>query len=60
MRTAKQIFEEELAGEPLTQESIIEAIRIARQEVYTEVLDMLNSNNYSTRVLYEILDQSIE
>lgn len=60
LRTAKQIFEEELSGEPLTQESIIEAIRDARQEIYTEILDMINGNNYSTRTLFEILDKSVE
>ena len=60
MKTASQIFEEALSGEPLTQESVIEAIRYARQEVYTEILDMLNSNNYSTVTLFKILDKSVE
>ena len=34
MRTAKQIFKEELLGEPLTQESVIEAIKIAQKEMF--------------------------
>ena len=36
MRTASQIFEEELSGEPLTQESVIEAIKIAQLETIEE------------------------
>lgn len=36
MRTAKQIFEEELSGEPLYQEVVIEAIRLAQIEAIKE------------------------
>ena len=36
MITAKEIFEEELSGEPLTQESVIEVIKNAQIEAIEE------------------------
>lgn len=36
MRTAKQIFEDELSGEPLCQEAVIYAIKLAMQEAIIE------------------------
>jgi len=33
MRSAKKIFEEELSGEPLSQDSVVLAIQIAQEEV---------------------------
>ena len=36
MRTAKQIFEEELSGEPLCQEAVIYAIKLAMKEAIIE------------------------
>jgi len=55
MRSAKQIFEEELLGEPLTQESVIEAIKIARDELCAEVQQMIRNNIPSTKILFRIL-----
>ena len=40
MRTAKEWFEEELSGEPLTQESVIEVIKMVQKETGNEALDM--------------------
>jgi len=37
IRSAKQIFEEELSGEPLTQESVIEAIWMAQKEILEHI-----------------------
>ena len=36
MKTAKDWFEEELSGEPLTQESVIEVIKMIQEEVIEE------------------------
>lgn len=36
MRTAKQIFEDELSGEPLSQSVVIYAIKLAMQESIIE------------------------
>lgn len=36
MRTAKQIFEDELSGEPLSQSVVIYAIKLAMQEAIIE------------------------
>jgi len=57
MRTAKEIFEEELSGEPLTQESVIEAIRLARREIYTDILNL--PNDWNNQELFELLEKSI-
>ena len=40
MKTAKEWFEEELSGEPLTQESIIEVLEMVQKETWNEALDM--------------------
>ena len=40
MRTALEIFEEELSGEPLTQESVIEAIKIAQLDAIEETIKL--------------------
>ena len=40
MRTAKEWFEEELSGEPLTQESVIEVLEMIQKETWNEALDM--------------------
>ena len=40
MRTAKEWFEEELSGEPLTQESVIEVLEMVQKETWNEALDM--------------------
>ena len=39
MKTAKDWFEEELSGEPLTQESVIEVIKMIQEETWNEALD---------------------
>lgn len=39
MRTAKEWFEEELSGEPLTQESVIEVLEMVQKETWNEALD---------------------
>ena len=39
MRTAKDWFEEELSGEPLTQESVIECIKMVQEEVIKETVE---------------------
>jgi len=36
MRTAQNIFNEELSGEPLSEDVIVEAIKIAMKEAITE------------------------
>jgi len=41
MRNAKEIFEEELSGEPLTQVAVIEAIEIALDELRREFIKEL-------------------
>ena len=40
MRTPKEWFEEELSGEPLTQESVIEVLEMVKKETWNEALDM--------------------
>jgi hypothetical protein len=39
MKTAKDWFEEELSGEPLTQESVIEVLEMVQKETWNEALD---------------------
>jgi hypothetical protein len=39
IRSAKQLFEEELSGEPLTQESVIEAMNMFAIEVLEECIN---------------------
>ena len=39
MKTAKNWFEEELSGEPLTQESVIEVLEMVQKEAWNEALD---------------------
>ena len=39
MLTAKEWFEEELSGEPLTQESVIEVLGMVQKEAWNEALD---------------------
>ena len=39
MKTAKEWFEEELSGEPLTQESVIEVLERVQKEAWDEALD---------------------
>ena len=39
MLTAKEWFEEELSEEPLTQESVIEVIKMVQKETWNEALD---------------------
>ena len=38
LRTAKEIFDEELSGEPLTEESVIEVIKIVQKETINETV----------------------
>jgi len=38
MKTAKEWFEEELSGEPLTQESIIEVIKMVQIDTVEEIV----------------------
>ena len=40
MKTPKEWFEEELSGEPLTQESVIEVLEMVQEETWNEALDM--------------------
>jgi hypothetical protein len=44
LRTAKEIFEEELSGEPLHQDVVIEAIQIAQKEMYDYVHKIFKDN----------------
>lgn len=39
MKTPKEWFEEELSGEPLTQESVIEVLEMVQKETWNEALD---------------------
>lgn len=40
MKTAKDWFEEELSGEPLTEESVIEVIKMVQKEVIEETVKL--------------------
>ena len=44
MRTPKEWFEEELSGEPLTQESVIEVLEMIQKETWNEALDKAAEN----------------
>ena len=44
MKTAKDWFEEELSGEPLTQESVIEVLEMIQKEAWNEALDKAAEN----------------
>jgi len=55
IRNAKQLFEEELSGEPLTQESVIEAIKISRNEICADIQSMIRNHIPSTKILIRIL-----
>ena len=39
MKTPKEWFEEELSGEPLTQESVIEVLEMVQKESWNEAID---------------------
>ena len=39
MRSGKQIFDDELSGEPLEQDVVIDAIDIAQVEAYNQCID---------------------
>ena len=39
MKTPKESFEEELSGEPLTQESVIEVLEMVQKETWNGALD---------------------
>ena len=39
MKTPKEWFEEELSGEPLTQESVIEVIKMVQKETWNAAID---------------------
>ena len=44
MKTPKEWFEEELSGEPLTQESVIEVLEMLQKETWNEALDKAAEN----------------
>ena len=44
MKTAKEWFEEELSGEPLTQESVIEVLEMVQIDAWNEALDKAAEN----------------
>jgi hypothetical protein len=44
MRTAKDWFEEELSGEPLTQDSVIECIKMVQEEVIRKTVEACAEN----------------
>lgn len=44
MRSAKDWFEDELSGEPLTQESVIEVIKMIQEEVIEETCNVCANN----------------
>ncbi len=44
MKTPKEWFEEELSGEPLTQESVIEVLEMIQKETWNEALDKAVEN----------------
>ena len=60
MKTPKEWFEEELSGEPLTQESVIEVIKMVQLEVIEETVKLCAENaeirhdyyDYDTPELY--------
>lgn len=63
IRSAKDIFEEELSGEPLTQESVIEAIKIAQKELLEYIdqgalNDLGNSPEYFT-IYYNYIEPNL-
>ena len=58
MRSAEVIFEEELSGEPLTQESVVEALKIAQKEALAQCfvkMQLVCCDAYS-----ELLDSMIQ
>ena len=44
MKTPKEWFEEELSGEPLTQESVIEVLEMVQIDAWNEALDKAAEN----------------
>lgn len=44
MKTPKEWFEEELSGEPLTQESVIEVLEMIQKETWNEAIDKAAEN----------------
>lgn len=44
MKTPKEWFEEELSGEPLTEESVIEVIKMVQEEVIEETVKLCAKN----------------
>jgi hypothetical protein len=43
MRTAEEWFEEELSGEPLTQEAVIDCIRAAQKDTAEYIIKRINN-----------------
>lgn len=56
MLTAKEWFEEELSGEPLTQESVIEVLEMIQKETWNEAIDKAAEN--ATVVHIDLVDNT--
>lgn len=56
VRTAKEIFEEELSGEPLHQDVVIEAIQIAQMEILNNLNLILDNNKLHIQYIKNILN----
>ena len=56
MRTPKEWFEEELSGEPLTQESVIEVLEMIQKETWNEAIDKAAEN--ATVVHIDLVDNT--
>ena len=54
MRTPKEWFEEELSGEPLTQESVIEVLEMVQKDAWNEAIDKAAEN--ATVVHIDLVD----
>jgi len=46
IKTAKQIFDEELSGEPLTEDSVIEVIKFAQKDAIRKTVKECAENAY--------------
>ena len=64
MKTAKDWFEEELSGEPLTEESVIEVLEMIQKETWNEALDKaaesarLGNTENGVNGVYNVLEVS--
>ena len=60
MRTAKEIFDEELSGEPLYQSAVIEAIQIAQKDAIDTALKISHGLTHNYNVFKDILFKEVD